>query len=164
MSSQPEWELMIRSGNIDLLRTTLGGVDRAFYRFTRQLKFNEFFHLVFAEFLHVGQFLNRARGLPRSSNEQNSLFILNPSVRQFSLGWNGGCYAALSNHRPHFLIQMTSPYVKFCLSVAGALLTRARPFWRLFSSVCCVLLVLPRSLFTLIAAVTSGLSALPPSF
>ena len=79
------WELVIRSGNIDLLRTTLGGVDRAFYGFTSHLKFNEFFNLVFADILHVGQFLNRARGLPRSSNEQGPLFILNPSVHQLVL-------------------------------------------------------------------------------
>ena len=59
------WELVIRSGNIDLLRTSLGSVDRAFYRFTRQIKFNDFFNLVFADILHVGQLLNRARGLPR---------------------------------------------------------------------------------------------------
>ena len=63
------WELVIRSGNVDLLRTTLGGVDRAFYRFTRQLKFHDFFNLVFADILHVGRLLNQARGLPRSSKE-----------------------------------------------------------------------------------------------
>ena len=63
------WELVIRSGNIDLLRTTLGGADRAFYRYTRQLKFHEFFNLVFADILHVGQLLNQARELPRSSKE-----------------------------------------------------------------------------------------------
>ena len=61
------WELVIRSGNI--VRTTLGGVDRAFYRFTRQLKFHDFFNLFFADILHVGQLLNQARGLHRSSNE-----------------------------------------------------------------------------------------------
>ena len=37
------WELVIRSRNVDLLRTTLGGVDRSFYRFARQLKFDDFF-------------------------------------------------------------------------------------------------------------------------
>ena len=63
------WELVIRSGNIDLLRTSLGGVDCAVYRFTRQIKFNDFFNLVFADILHMGQLLNRSRGLPRSSNE-----------------------------------------------------------------------------------------------
>ena len=31
------WELVIRSGNVDLLRTTFGGVDRAFHKFTRKL-------------------------------------------------------------------------------------------------------------------------------
>ena len=76
------WELVIRSGSIDLLRTTLGGVDRAFYRLTRQLKFDDFFNLVFADILCVGQFLNRARGRPRSSDEQGSLFILDLSGRQ----------------------------------------------------------------------------------
>ena len=31
------WELVIRSGNIDLLRTNLGGVDRAFVNTTPQM-------------------------------------------------------------------------------------------------------------------------------
>ena len=134
------WELVIRSGNIDLLRTTLGGVDRAFCRFTKQLKFQHFFNLVFADILHVGQLLNQARGLPRSSNE--------PFRASVNLGWSGGCCAVLTSYIPQFLIQYD---ISTC-------------FGAVFSGGCCVLLVPPRRMFTLIASATFGLSALPPSF
>ena len=63
------WELVIRIGNIDLLRNTLGGVDRAFNRFIKQPNFRDFFNLVFSDILHARQLLNQARGPPRSSNE-----------------------------------------------------------------------------------------------
>ena len=63
------WELVICSGSVDLLRTTLAGVDRAFYKLTRLFKFNYFFNQVFADIVHVGRVLGHLRGLPRSSNE-----------------------------------------------------------------------------------------------
>ena len=44
-----DFATVVRSWSVDLLRTALGHVDRDFHCFIRQLKFRDFFNLVFAD-------------------------------------------------------------------------------------------------------------------
>ena len=54
-------ELVLRSGNVDVLRTQLGCVGRNFHWFIGQLRFNEVFNIALGDDVHVMDVLNRAR-------------------------------------------------------------------------------------------------------
>ena len=86
-----------------------------------------------------------------------------PFWATISLGWNGGCYAALTNHRPHLLIQMTSPYANFVCQLLGVV-DQGTAILAPFSQVVAVSFSCLLAACSLTAAVFSGSSALPPSF